>query len=72
MRQERLHFSMNGASKTYYTWAGLVGSRAGAAGVCSSWPFVTDASEVRDIGLGLTQGQRYQLQAQISRIALSC
>lgn len=69
MRQERLHFSMNGASKTYYTWAGLVGSRAGAAGV---WPFVTDASEVRDIGLGLTQGQRYQLQAQIPRIALSC
>lgn len=68
VRWEDSTFSMKGA----HTWAGLLGSSAGAPGVCSSWPFVTEASEVLHIGLGLTQGQRPWLQAWRSRITLSC
>lgn len=67
----RLDFSINGVVKTCHTWAGLLGARAGEAGVCSSWPFVTEASEVLYLGLGLAQGQRHQLQAWRSRITLS-
>lgn len=62
----RLDFQHEGA----HTRA--LGSRAGAAGVCSSWPFVTEASEVLHLGLGLTQGQRRRLQAWRSRLTLSC
>lgn len=40
--------------------------------VCCSWPLVTEASEVLHTGLGLTQGQRLQIQAWSSRITVSC